>query len=90
MTDERNLSLRKMVEETFQDFEGYYSSKRTTTAIACLLISVAFIANLFWDFTIDEFIFDGMMYIVIAGMGGALAERFVRGKYTADNEKHNE
>jgi hypothetical protein len=35
-----------------------------------------FVANLFWRFTIDEFIFNAVMYIVIGGMGITGVEKF--------------
>jgi hypothetical protein len=45
------------------------SSKRAVTLLAFVLCAVAFVANLFFNFTIDESIFEGMMYIAIAGLG---------------------
>lgn len=56
------------------------SSKRVVTLLAFLLCAIAFIANLFWDFTIDENIFEGMMYIAIAGLGFTASERFSKQK----------
>jgi hypothetical protein len=35
-------------------------------------------ANLFWGFQITEFIFEGLMYIIIVGLGVAAAEKFSR------------
>lgn len=55
---------------------GSVSSKRVITAIAFFLCAVGFISNLFWGFKIDEFIFDAMMYIVIAGLGFTGLEKF--------------
>ena len=56
------------------------SSKRAVTLLAFLLCSVAFVANLFWDYTIDAAIFEGMMYIAIAGLGFTASERFTKQK----------
>ena len=55
---------------------GSISSKRVVTLLAFILCGVGFIANLFWDFTIEEFIYSSMMYIVIAGLGITGAEKF--------------
>jgi hypothetical protein len=33
-------------------------------------------ANLFWDYTVDQFMFDAVMYIVIASLGITGAEKF--------------
>ncbi len=55
---------------------GKISSKRLITILSFLLITIGFIANLFWDFTIEEFIYSSIMYIVIAGLGIVGAEKF--------------
>jgi len=59
-----------------QDNDGHLSSKRLVTLISLLLLAVSFLANLFWGFTIERFIFDGVMYITIAGLGISGAEKF--------------
>jgi hypothetical protein len=41
-----------------------------------VLVCVGYIANLFWDHTVDQFMFDAMMYIVIASLGITGAEKF--------------
>ena len=59
-----------------QDNDGNLSSKRLVTIISLLLLATSFIANLFWGFQIERFIFDGVMYITIAGLGISGAEKF--------------
>ena len=54
------------------------SSKRVVTFLAFLLCGIAFIANLFWGFKIDTFMFEGMMYIAIAGLGVTASEKVAR------------
>lgn len=56
------------------------SSKRVITIVSFLLMATAFIGNLFFDLTVDEFIYDSMSYIVIAGLGFTAAEWFGSGK----------
>ena len=56
--------------------DGSVSSKRVVTFIAFLLCATGFLANLFWGFKIDAFIFNAMMYIVIAGLGFTGLEKF--------------
>jgi hypothetical protein len=58
------------------DGQGNPSSKRAVTLLASLLMTVGFIANLFWDYTVDQFIFESVMYVVIAGLGITGAEKF--------------
>lgn len=55
---------------------GSVSSKRVITLLAFVLCSVAFVAELFWGFTIRTYTFDSMMYIVIAGLGFTASEKF--------------
>jgi hypothetical protein len=40
------------------------------------MCSAGFIANMFWGLTVQQFMYDSMMYIVIAGMGIVGAEKF--------------
>ena len=44
--------------------------------MAVFLVGIAFIANLFWKFTVEEFMYTSMMTIVIAGLGTTVAEKF--------------
>lgn len=53
-----------------------WSSKRVITFLAFLLCGFAFIADVIWDKTITQGLFDGMMYIVIAGLGFTASEKF--------------
>lgn len=55
---------------------GDVSSKRVVTFIAFLLCAIGFLSNLFFGFKIDAFIFDAMMYIVVAGLGFTGLEKF--------------
>lgn len=52
------------------------SSKRVVTFLAFIFCSVAFFANLFFGYTVEDKLFDGMMYIAIAGLGVTAAEKF--------------
>ncbi len=42
------------------------SSKRFVTFICLLFMLIGYVANLFWDFTIDENIFNSLQWIVMA------------------------
>jgi hypothetical protein len=52
------------------------SSKRVITFVAFFLCVVAFIANLFFDYTIDSFIYETMAWIVLGGFGMTGLEKF--------------
>lgn len=52
------------------------SSKRVVTLAAFILCAVAFIANLFYNLKIEQFIFETMAYIAMVGLGTTVAEKF--------------
>ena len=53
-----------------------WSSKRVVTFLAFLLCATAFLANVFMGKTVAQGLYDGMMYIVIAGLGFTASEKF--------------
>ena len=68
--------LFKYFSQVLQDTTGSYSSKRFVTLLCVFMMILAFIANLFYDHTIDQFIYESVMHIVIAGLGFSGAEKF--------------
>jgi len=66
---------------------GNPSSKRMVAVVSTVLIAIGYIANLFWDYTIDEFIFNGVMYIVIGTLGITGVEKFAPKKPTKKLEE---
>lgn len=52
------------------------SSKRVITFLATLLVMVAFVANMFWGFKVEEYMYNAMMVIVLGGLGTTAAEKF--------------
>lgn len=66
----------KYLKQMMEDSNGSPSSKRMVTILATLLVCGAFIANLGWGMTVEEFMYNNMMYIVIAGLGITGAEKF--------------
>jgi len=56
------------------------SSKRIVTFLAFLLCAIAFVADLFWDLDVKDSVYEGMMYIAIAGLGFTASERFSKEK----------
>lgn len=55
---------------------GEKSSKRLIGFIAFAMIVLGYVANLFWDLEVDEFMYDNMMYVVVAGLITVVAEKF--------------
>jgi hypothetical protein len=66
---------------------GSLSSKRVITFLAFLMCVTAFLANLFFGYTIDSFIYESMSYIVMAGLGVTVAEKF-SSKPLINNPQH--
>ena len=58
------------------------SSKRVVTLLAFIFCSIAFIANLFFDKTMDSFIYETMAWIVLGGFGSTAIEKFTTTKET--------
>ena len=56
--------------------DGSWSSKRVVTFVAFILCSIAFVANLFWSYKVDAFMFESMIYLVMVGLGATASEKF--------------
>lgn len=56
--------------------DGSLSSKRIVTFAAFVLCCIAFMSNLFFNYKIDQFLYDSMMYIVVAGLAVTASEKF--------------
>ena len=74
MMEQLKAGLSSMI----ADVDGSVSSKRVVTFLCVGAMLVTWGANLFWGFQITEFIFEGLMYIIIVGLGVATAEKFSR------------
>jgi hypothetical protein len=69
-----------MLSDFFKDEKGKVSSKRVVTFFSFVLMAVGFIANLFFDFTIEEFIYESVQWIVMIGLGVTASEQFSKFK----------
>lgn len=56
--------------------ESNPSSKRVITLLAFLLVSIGFLAELFFERKVSPQTFDAMMYIVLGGLGFTASEKF--------------
>jgi hypothetical protein len=57
---------------------GSVSSKRVVTLLAFLLCAVAFLTELYTEYSVSVHTLDSMMYIVIAGLGFTASEKFTK------------
>ena len=79
--------IKEYLKGIMADSHGNPSSKRVVTMIATILMVVGYTANLFWDYTVDQFMFESIMYIVIAGLGITGAEKFAPKTITSNTEE---
>lgn len=68
--------MKKFISTMLSDVDGQTSSKRVITVVAFMLLAIAFLCNIFLDIKLQEFVFDGMMYLVCVGLGVTVAEKF--------------
>jgi hypothetical protein len=65
-----------MLKSMLLGLDGQVSSKRAITSIAFLCVVIAFLVNVFMSIHLEPHIFDGMLYLVMAGMGFSSFEKF--------------
>jgi hypothetical protein len=65
------------------------SSKRVITVLAFVMMAIGFLTNLAFDWTIEQYIYDSMSYIVITGLGFTASEWLFR-KTSPKDEKNTE
>ena len=69
------------------DVDGQVSSKRFITLTAFLCLVVAFLSNVFAEIPLQEFVYDGMLYLVGSGLGFSTVEKFSRSSGAKKNEQ---
>lgn len=79
--------MKKFLLSLLGDVDGQKSSKRFITLISFLMMCIAFISNIFMDIPLQEFVWDGMMYIVAAGLGFTTLEKFSRNRGETDESE---
>jgi hypothetical protein len=67
---------KTFIESMLTGVAGGISSKRVITFIAFLLCCVAFLFNVFGEIPLQKYIWDGMLYLVGAGLGFSTIEHF--------------
>ena len=68
--------MNKRVCEMLSCNKGQISSKRVMSFLSFTWISIAFLANVFVAIPLEEHIFDGMLYLIMVGMGFTSFEKF--------------
>ncbi len=81
--------MKKILKELFSDGAGVLSSKRVVTIICVLMLTIGFFVSLFTNYTVEEFIYSNVTYIVLTGIGVTGAENitnFIKDKLTKSDE----
>ena len=70
--------MKEFLNSLLKDVDGQVSSKRFITLIGFLCVVISFMANIFAEIPLQEFVFDGMLYLVGSGLGFSTVEKFSR------------
>lgn len=71
----------------FQDgVDGTLSSRRVITFLAFIICSISYMFDQFTNFSAKVELFDSMIYLVIAGLGFTVTEKFARRNKTPKQE----
>lgn len=74
------MSLILWIIKSFEDSTGQPDYVKLTTFVSFLVCLATWLGDLVWDATVQPFIFDAFMYIVIAGFFGTLIQYFPKKK----------
>jgi len=58
--------------------DGSVSSRRVVTLAAFIVVCVSYIADQFFGYPSKAALFESMMYIVVAGLGFTVTEKFAK------------
>lgn len=72
--------MKKFFCSLIADVDGHASSKRMVTLLSFACLMVAFLANIFAELPLQEFVYDGMLYLTASGLGFSTLEKFSRDK----------
>lgn len=81
--------MKEFIKKCFSSDKGV-SSKRVISISAFLLLTIAFISNLFFNLIVVQYMYDTMSYIVIAGLGFTASEFFAGVKKVKPNDENEE
>jgi hypothetical protein len=71
-------AISNFLKRAISDVDGQISSKRLVVFLCTFALLITWASNLWCNATLDEFIFEGLLYIVVVGLGVTAAEKFSR------------
>ena len=66
--------------------DGEVSTKRIISLVGFILLCIAFTINIFREVKLKEYIWDGMLWVVLGGLGLTVADKF---NYKNRNNRNN-
>jgi len=78
--------MRKFFNEMLTGTDGRVSSKRVITFCAFVLCAIAFLCNIFLEIPLKDYVWDGMLYLVGAGLGFSTLEHFTKKSNKTTND----
>ena len=78
------------ISETFSGIRGRLSSKRMMMFFSFLVMIFMAILSTFYDKKIEQFIFDGFLYIVVGSLFSVASEQFATKFRKLDNSEYYE
>lgn len=81
--------MRRFLHEMVTGTDGRVSSKRVITLIAFVLCAIAFTSNIFLDIPLRDYVWEGMLYLVGAGLGFSTVEHFANRKERPHHNHYN-
>jgi len=86
-------SFKKWSNELISDVDGNVSSKRIVMFIVLTAILISWASDLFYKMETKDYIFEGLMIIVLTSLGTAAAEKFSlsreRSRYRKSGPKYD-
>lgn len=79
--------MKELIKEALRDTEGSISSKRLTMFTGVILFVIVAITDIYFDRQPSDFVWEGILYIVLASLGMATLEKFTpyrKGNKTAN------
>ena len=78
-------SFKKYFIQMISDIDGEVSSKRVIGFIFTFAILITWASNLWYGKSVEQFIFDGLLYIIGISLATTVAEKFSRKKNVEEN-----
>lgn len=68
----------KRLDAMMHDSDSKFSSKRAIGVLTFIMVVVTWVANLFFDYSIQDVVFNGLIYIVGIALTTTVAEKFTK------------